>query len=160
MTKDSSMLTDIIANSHEQNILKTMTYANSISDHDLVGMIIKTNNRKFKPRTIYMRNFAKYNEANYKADLCNLDWKNVMHESNINKAWDIFRSLFKSVIDKHAPLIKKRVCGRDSPWFTNEIKMKAHERDYYLKARKSGKGNCTRQIFRENINTPRNFEIK
>jgi hypothetical protein len=86
----------------------------------------------------------------------------------------------KSVIDKHAPLIKKRVRGRDSPWFTNEIKTKAHERDYYLrKARKSdkeidwstyrrlrddvtrlirqSKGNYTRQIFRENVNTPRKF---
>ena len=55
------------------------------------GICMKKNNRKFKPRTIYTRNFAKYNEANYKADLiCNLDWKNVTHESNINKAWDIF----------------------------------------------------------------------
>ena len=52
-----------------------MTFANSISDHDLVGMIMKKNNRKFKPRTIYTRNFAKYNEANYKADLRYLDWK-------------------------------------------------------------------------------------
>ena len=132
VTKDSSTLIDIIATSHEQNILKTMTFANSISDHDLVGMIMKKNNRKFKPRTIYTRNFAKYNEANYKADLRHLDWKNITQESDVNKAWDIFKSLWKSVIDKHAPLIKKRVRGRESPWFTNEIKIKAHERDYYL----------------------------
>ena len=87
-----------------------------------------------------------------------------------------FKSLLKSVIDKHAPLTKKRVRGRDSPWFTNEIKTKTYERDYYLrKARKSGKeidwstyrrlrndvtrsirqskANYTRHIFRENINT-------
>ena len=89
VTKDSSTLIDIIGTSHEQNILKTMTFANSISDHDLVGMIMKKNNRKFKPRTIYTRNFAKYNEANYKADLRHLDWKNVTQESDVNKAWDI-----------------------------------------------------------------------
>ena len=180
VTKDSSTLIDIIATSHEQNILKSMTFANSIRDHDLVGMIMKKNNRKFKPRTIYTRNFAKYNEANYKADLRHLDWKNVTQESNVNKAWDIFKSLWKSVIDKHAPLIKKRVRGRESPWFTNEIKIKAHERDYYLrKARRTNKeidwstyrrlrndvtrsirqskANYSRQIFRENINTPRKF---
>ena len=140
VTKDSSTLIDIIATSHEQNILKTMTYANSISDHDLVGMIMKKNNRKFKPRTIYTRNFAKYNEANYKENLRNLDWENVTQEPDINNAWDTFKSLLKSVIDKHAPLTKKRVRGRDSPWFTNEIKTKTYERDYYLrKARKSGK---------------------
>ena len=89
MTKDSSTLIDIIATSHEQNILKTMTYANSISDHDLVGMIMKKNNRKFKPRTIYTRNFAKYNEANYKENLRNLDWENVTQEPDINNAWSL-----------------------------------------------------------------------
>jgi hypothetical protein len=143
-------------------------------------MIMKKNNRKFKPRTIYTRNFAKYNEANYKENLRNLDWENVTQEPDINNAWDTFKSLLKSVIDKHAPLTKKRVRGRDSPWFTNEIKTKTYERDYYLrKARKSGKeidwstyrrlrndvtrsirqskADYTRQIFRENINTPRKF---
>ena len=99
VTKDSSMLIDIIVTSHEQNILKTITYANSISDLDLVGMIMKKNNRKFKSRTIYRSNYAKYNEANYKSDLRNLDWKNVMQESDVNKACDIFKSLLKSIIN-------------------------------------------------------------
>ena len=90
VTKDSSTLIDIIATTHEQNIVKTMTYANSISDHDLVGMIMKKNNRKFKPRTIYTRNSAKYNEADYKEDLNNVDWEKVAQEPNINKAWGYF----------------------------------------------------------------------
>ncbi len=117
-----------------------MTYANSISDHDLVGMIMKKNNRKFKQRTIYTINFAKYNEADYKEDLNNVNWEKVAQEPNINKAWDTFKSLLKSVIDNHAPLIKKRVHGRDIPWLTNDIKTKIHNRDYYLrKVRKPGK---------------------
>ena len=74
------------------------------------------------------------------ADLHNLDWEKVTRESNINKAWDIFKRRLKSVIDKHAPLNKKRVRGRDRPWLTSELKTKAHERNYYLrKARRSGK---------------------
>ena len=102
VTKDSSTLIDIIATSHEQNILKTITYANSISDHYLVGMIMKKNNRKFKSRTIYTRNYAKYNEANYKSDLRNIDSKNVMQESDVYFQMDTFKSLLKSIIDKHA----------------------------------------------------------
>ncbi len=84
------------------------------------------------------------------------------------------------MIDNHAPLIKKRVRGRDIPWLTNDIKTKIYNRGFYLKkARKSGKeidwstyrrlrnnvtrsirqskANYTRQIFRENINTPGKF---
>ena len=60
--------------------------------HDLLGMIMKKNNRKFKQRTIYMRNFAKYNEANYKANLRHLDWNNIRQEPHVDKTWDTFKS--------------------------------------------------------------------
>lgn len=52
-------LIDIIAKSHEQNVLKSIVYGDSLSDHDLVGVIIKKNNRMFIPRVIYNRNYAK-----------------------------------------------------------------------------------------------------
>ena len=109
-----------------------------------------------------------------------VDWKNVTQDSDVHKAWDIFKRLLKLIIDKHAPLSKKRVRDRENLWFTHEIKSKVHERDYYLrKARKTGKeidwstyrrlrndvtqsvrqskANYSRQIFRENINTSRKF---
>ena len=116
----------------------------------------------------------------YKKDLLSQNWENVTQETDINKAWNIFKSQLKSVINKRAPLAKKKVRGRDCPWLTNGIKSKIHNRDYYLRqARKSGKeidwstyrrlrndvtrsirqskATYTRQIFRENINTPRKF---
>ena len=83
------------------------------------------------------------------------------------------------MIDRHALLIERYVCGRDCPWLTLEIKQEIRERDYYLrKARKSNtenawstyrqlrtsvttaiknsKANYNRTILRENMN-PKNF---
>ena len=57
-------------------------------------------------------------------------------------AWTLFKGFLKSVIDKHVPLTKKRVQGRDWPWLTNEIRSTMNVRDYWLmKARKTGREN-------------------
>ena len=51
-------------------------------------------------------------------------------------------TIAKQIIDKHAPLIKKRVRGKDCQWISIIVRSKMNERDYYLKrAWKSGKKN-------------------
>ena len=140
-----------------------MTRPVSLSDHDLVGVIIKKNCQK-----------------SFRKDLQSQPWENVEKEQNAENAWAIFKGLLKSVIDKNAPLTKKKVQGQDSPWLTNEIRLKMNERDYWLrKARKMGKENdwstyrrlrnattriiryskatYTRSVFQENINRPEQF---
>jgi hypothetical protein len=104
----------------------------------------------------------------------------IVHEIDLNKAWDYFKNILKSVIDKHVPVFEKKVRERDCPWLSNKIKAKMNERDHYLrKARKSGKeldwstyrrlrnnvtrmirngkANYTRSVLRENINRPSDF---
>lgn len=110
----------------------------------------------------------------------NQPWESMVLELDINKAWDSFKLLLKSVIDRHVPLVEKKVRGRECPWLNSEIKAKMNERDYYLrKARKTGsehnwssyrrlrntvtrlirstKATYTRSILRENINRPQDF---
>ena len=180
VSKDTSTLIDIIATTHEQNVRKQMTRPNSLSDHDLVGVIIKKNCQKFTSRTIYKRNYAKYDESSFRKDLQSQPWESVEKEQNVENAWTIFKGVLKSVIDKHVPLTKKKVQGRDCPWLTNEIRSKMNERDYLVrKARKTGKENnwstyrrlrnaaariiryskamYTRSVFQEIINRPKKF---
>ena len=180
VTKETSTLIDIAATSHEQNISKQGTWGISLSDHDLIGVIVKKNNRKFTHRTILKRNFSKYNEESFQEDLNGLPWQNVTKEINVNKAWNIFKHLLTEVINKHAPMVKKKVRGRDCPWLNNDIRSKMNERDYHLrKARRTGnendwstyrrlrntvtrlirhsKATYTRAILRENISRPKDF---
>ena len=180
VTKDTETLIDIIAISHEQNVLTSIVYGNSASDHDLIGVIMKKNNRKFIPRVIYKRNYSKYNVDNFKQDLQNQPWTKATREDNVHNGWKTFTSLLKTVIDKHAPLEKKKIRGRDCPWLTSEIHKKINERDFFLrKVRKTGKENdwsmyCrlrnlvthsirhgkatyTRSILQENIDRPKQF---
>jgi len=72
-----------------------------MSDHDLVGMIIKKNNRKFIPRIVYKRNYPKYDIESFKKDLRNQS----TNEADASNGWSTFKLLLKNVIDKHAPLV-------------------------------------------------------
>ena len=180
LKKNRKTLIDVIATTHEQNIVSSIMYANSISANDLVGIVMKKNNRKFTPRRVRKRNFAKYNVTAYKNDLAGQNWDSVYKEQDDNNAWNSFKNALKEVMDKHAPFTDQKVRGRDCSWLYSEIRSKIHERDYWLKrARKSGKeldwstyrrlrnvvtrlirnskSNYTRNLFRENVNTPNKF---
>lgn len=142
VTRDTSTLIDIAATTHKQNISKHGTWGISLSDHDLIGVIVKKNNQKFTHRTILKRNFSQYNEENFQKDLNSLPWEKGSEEINVNKAWNVFKDLLTDVINKHVPLVKKKVRGRDCPWLNNDIRSKMNERDYHLpKARRTGKEN-------------------
>ena len=93
-----------------------------MSDHDIVGMIVKKNNRKFIPRIVYKRYYAKYDIESFKKDLRYQPWTQVIIEPTASNGWNTFKRLLKIVIDKHAPFIQKKIGGRDCPWLTNEIK--------------------------------------
>ena len=127
ITKETSTLIDIAATTHEQNTSKHGTWGISLSDHDLIGDIVKKNNRKFTHRTILKRNFSKYNEENFQKDLNSLPWERVSEEIDVNKAWNIFKQFLTEVINKHVPLTKKKVRGCDCPWLNNAIRSKMNE---------------------------------
>ena len=139
MARESSTLIDIIATTHEQNLFKHITYSSCISDHELIGAIRKINCSKFVPRKIRTRSFAHFHVTGYK-DLKNASWYQVYNITNPNTAWNKFKQILVSIIDKHAPLIEKQVRGRNCPWLTHEIKRNMNDRGNYLrKARRTGR---------------------
>ena len=58
--------------------------------------------------------------------------------SSVESAWKYFKDVFVNIMDKHAPIIHKRVKGTTCKWLTAEIKELMNKRDKALrKARKS-----------------------
>ena len=58
---------------------------------------MRRNCYKFKPRKIYTRNYAKYNETNVKEDLKSTQWEQVYTERDINTAWKKFNMKMKKM---------------------------------------------------------------
>ena len=180
ITKDTKTLIDIIVTTDTTKVANQIVICNSISDHDVIGIIRKLHVNKYKPRMVALRDFSKYDVNEYKEDLRNTPWETSFIFHDFNSAWDHFKSLLLSVIDKHAPITQKKVRGKDAPWMNKDIKSKIRERDYLLKqARRTGtelvwsnykrmrnevtklirsaKANHCRDSFRNHIDNPKSF---
>lgn len=74
------------------------------------------------------------------ADLCPNGFIPQEGLVDVNELWGAFEEGFVSIVDKHGPVIQKRIRGVDnSPFLNNDIRRAMHERDYFLKkARKTG----------------------
>ena len=140
ITKDTSSLIDIIAVSNPVNIAQSEVIPCDISDHEIIGFVRKLNRQKYVPRTISCRDFKKYNPAAFRETLSNSDWNTIYEQNDVNSAWLKMKAVLVSAIDKHAPIISKRIKGRVCPWLNEECKVQINLKDRLMrKARKSKK---------------------
>ena len=87
---------------------------------------------KFKPRKINIRSCTNYNVSQFKTDLRETPWETLIDEDDVQSSWNSFKQTLTNVINQHAPLIEKKVRGRDCPWLTHEMKEKMYERDHFV----------------------------
>jgi hypothetical protein len=81
-------------------------------------------------KKVEFRNLKYFNAENFQADLRSQEWELLDNQSCVDKMWDRWKTLFITVLDKHAPIRKKRVKNKPSvPWLTNTIKKQIRERD-------------------------------
>ena len=125
-------LIDLMLTTHKQNISSSFVYEYEISDHDLTGIIRKMNCKKYEPRKIFIRNYKHFCTENYKNDLRHLPWENALEIKDLNQSWAYFKKLITNCIAHHAPMLGKKITGKDCPWLTCEIKTTIHHRDYML----------------------------
>ena len=90
ITRISSSLIDIIATTHNEHITKSFLFPNSISDHDLIGIIRRINCKRFTPRKILARSYKNYDANSFLNDLNNIHWNDFLNINNLNDAWDEF----------------------------------------------------------------------
>jgi hypothetical protein len=58
-------------------------------------------------KKVEFRNLKYFNAENFQADLRSQEWELLDNQSCVNKMWDIWKTLFMTVLDKHAPIREK-----------------------------------------------------
>ena len=58
-----------------------------------------------------------------------LAWEEIGKLEDVNSQWLLWKDMFLSVVDKHAPFIRRRIRNKLSPWLTSEIKQSLTHRD-------------------------------
>ena len=123
ITSSTNTLIDVIFSTHPVNILKTFVISADLSDHELIGCVRKLNNVKLPPKTVTCRNYKSYNVVEVQEDLQALNWPLVFTASCPFKAWSQMKVYLLEIINKHAPVIKKRVKGRSCKWLNTDVKI-------------------------------------
>ena len=93
------------------------------------GTVRKINHLKYPSRTIKCRNYAKYDHRRFRNDVSEIDLGSAYSSNDANVATSHFSSELRKPIDAHAPLIEKRVKGRECKWLNAEIKNEINSRD-------------------------------
>ena len=86
------------------------------------------------------RNYANYDQHKFCKDLRDVDWESVVKKKDspgnvngssvVNDLWTSFKGSFVSIVDKHAPLITKKVRGLTCPWMNGLIKRGIRQREF------------------------------
>ena len=141
-TSDTKTLIDHITENRTDMVLDSGVIPCGISDHDAI-YITKNMRRpklKFQTKTITVRNFKKFNLNEFLKELDSLPFNQIRLVSNdANKMWLMWKNLFLSALDKHAPIISMRLRDNKAPYITSELKSLIRQRDYLkAKANKTG----------------------
>ena len=128
--KSSSLIDHIVTNTPEK-ICHSGVIHTGISDHSIIFAIRKIRIiEKKENNTVEMRNMKKFDKGRFLDELLTQHWEYVYFFGNDpNAMWEIWKDLFLEVLDKHAPLQRKKIRSHKIPWITSQIKSLINTRD-------------------------------
>ena len=126
----SSLIDHIVTNTPEK-ISDSGVIHTGISDHSLVFAIRKISILKKDEHSIEIRNMKNFKENKFISELMQQHWEYIYYcAEDPNAMWEIWKSIFLEVLDKHAPLQHKKLRSKKwIPWITSSIKEVINKRD-------------------------------
>ena len=142
ITENSKTLIDHIYVPAEK-ICKSGVLYTGISDHGMVYVTIGKDKKQIKNKHKFKtnRSYKHFDDNAFVHDMENVNWEDIVHHDNIDDVLEDFENKFLKITNQHAPLKKKRVRQKQSPWLTVELINEMRKRDYLKK--KACKSNST-----------------
>ena len=132
LTQTTASLLDVCITSNSENVVSEDVVPLGISDHNLIYVVRRAGPKAGPHKSIEILNFKHFNCNSFHDDLYNQPWAwdYIDQESNIDRKWSLWKSLFLEVFDKHAPLKLKRIRTKHNiPWINQNTKNLIRERD-------------------------------
>ena len=135
---------DVIMTNKKRSFKNSCIVATGISDyHSMVLTTMRANFERLKPLKIQYRSHKNFDENKFLQDLQKLPFLNCKQIENKDATYDLFKSLFKTIVDQHAPLITKFIRGTHASFMNKELskairhKSKLHNIHKKLKTKES-----------------------
>ena len=139
VSNDSSSLIDLIVTNNPLSISKCDVFPTCIGDHDMVGCVQKINNVKFIPKIVMRRNYSSYNPSVMNEEFTKINWDPLYLAKDVNVAVSYFNETVKSIFDKYAPNMVKKVRGKPCPWIHHDLRASMIDRNRMLKKARESK---------------------
>ena len=91
-----------------------------ISDHHNLASFFRLHFEWIPPTKVEYRNYKKFDVTNFLRDLEQEMIQGEMHKYN-NDMYSAFSDVFRSVLDRHAPLKRKMIRGNQGPFMTKQL---------------------------------------
>ena len=127
---------DVMLTNKPTSFFKTSTIETGLSDHHklVISFLKSQNSFKLKPKNIVYRETKKIDLERFKQDISNLP---ISELQRFPDPLTGFVTLFKSIVDRHAPIKTKKIRGNNKPFMNsdlnNAIKQKSKIRNIYNK---------------------------
>ena len=124
VTPRTSSTIDVIITNRPEKITNSGVIPISLSDHYMVYCTLGSKHNACNEnchRFNISRNIGKVDVDDYVHDVDQISWEEVETFENVESAYNYFENRLLKVIEKHAPLRKKRIRKLESPWMTEEI---------------------------------------
>ena len=117
-------------------------HSRTTSDHSLVlfEVDLKVNPSDDDDKFTNYRNFKSIDLDCFKEDILNSDLVNFDHSISVDDAVSLYESVLTKMMDKHCPVIKKKLKKRQTPWLDLELRMLRRKRRAAERAWRKGKG--------------------
>ena len=136
VTANSSTLIDHVYVSNPQTITHQCVPMYAISDHYPVCITRRVSKMKGNSKHISYRNMKNLDVDNFMLDMFNAPWDNVNQLASPNEALATWSTIYQDIIDKHMPVVQKKVKHSNQPnWISSEIKNAMYTRDFLKKAK-------------------------
>ena len=109
VTRTSATLIDLIFTNKKENIVKSGVIHLGISDHSLIFAVRKFFTPKSRENVRYVRTFKNFNATDFLNDLSQMPWENVAQYENPNSCWQLWKSFYLQILDRHAPFRCMRI---------------------------------------------------
>ena len=156
ITKNTKSLIDLILVSSTNNVkFWNVTTCPFHADHDIIYMSYNFKREKFTPKVISKRCMKDFSDEVFREKLDTAPWGNIyaVPEDEIGDQVTILENVFRDVVDEVAPFKTFRVTRPPTPWMTEDMKTKMHERDKLRAQYKANFDNETFEKYKELRNT-------
>ena len=139
----STSIDDMMTNK-KCSFKNSCTVATGISDyHSMVLTTMRANYERLKPIKVQYRSYKNVDEEKFIQDLQKLPFINCKQSENKDAVYDLFKNMFKTIINEHALLKTKFIRGTHAPFMNKELskvimhKSKLHNTHKKLKMKES-----------------------